>query len=122
MPTVHWLNHTMLRGLLEGLGKLALIAPEAISITKGRVRGRECKPKTKSSIRTIPINGRVQNALDSAKVLQKTVAPVEDYVFTDKKGVRSRSIWTAFGHEHSIKRTYGTGPHISCGIRSSRNA
>jgi integrase len=63
---------------------------EEICITKGRVRGHEGKPKTKSSIRTIPMLPQVKEVLTELKSQlskkSQTVASLTGYVFVDKKG------------------------------------
>jgi integrase len=58
---------------------------ELISVSKGRVRGAEGKPKTKSGERTIPIAVPVKLELERMKE-EQTVISLQAYVFTDKKG------------------------------------
>jgi len=57
---------------------------KTISITKGRVRGKEGPPKTPSSIREVPIVSPVEDALTDLK--QRSVASLDAYVFTTKRG------------------------------------
>jgi len=63
---------------------------ETISINKGRVRGVEGKPKTKSSERLIPMTARVKEALEALQkkavtTLDPLAAIEQDYVFKSKK-------------------------------------
>lgn len=57
---------------------------KTIRIDKGRVRGNEGAPKTRSSKRTIPILQKTEAALLELKA--RTVQPKDNYVFADKKG------------------------------------
>jgi integrase len=61
-----------------------------ISITKGRVRGKEGLPKTKSGERIIPMVAQVETVLTALRASQQEAAVVPiseaDYVFTTKKG------------------------------------
>jgi integrase len=57
---------------------------EYIEITKGRVRGEEGLPKTKSAERKIPMSPRVIEALKKQK--GRDVKSIDDYVFTRKNG------------------------------------
>ncbi|MBI1272234.1 tyrosine-type recombinase/integrase [bacterium] len=57
---------------------------KSISITKGRVRGNEGKPKTRSSVRVIPFPARVEEALKEVKA--SGIASLDDYIFLSKKG------------------------------------
>lgn len=61
---------------------------ETISISKGRVRGVEGLPKTKSSERKIPFTVPVKEALTELAQRHKaqTVVSLDDYVFTTKRG------------------------------------
>lgn len=61
---------------------------ETISISKGRVRGIEGLPKTKSSERKIPFTAPVKKALLelSQKHKAQTVVSLDDYVFTNRRG------------------------------------
>lgn len=59
-------------------------AQETISISKGRVRGKEGLPKTKSGERVIPMTPPVREAL--AELKGRTLVSLNDYVFTNKKG------------------------------------
>lgn len=56
-----------------------------INICKGRVRGKEGRPKTRSSVRTIPMVPRVEAELEALN--NGDLASIEGYVFTDKKGL-----------------------------------
>ncbi|MBP7861377.1 tyrosine-type recombinase/integrase [bacterium] len=58
---------------------------ESISITKGRVRGVEGMPKTRSSEREIPMLPRVKEALEELK--QRPTQSRDGYIFIDKKGM-----------------------------------
>ena len=55
-----------------------------IRITKGRVKGIEGSPKTKSSIRDIPMLPQVKAALEELK--KRPVQDKDGHVFMDKKG------------------------------------
>lgn len=57
---------------------------EYISITKGRVRGKEGLPKTKSGERQIPMMPRVAEALKALK--ERSIDSIHGYVFTTPKG------------------------------------
>lgn len=57
---------------------------ETISISKGRVRGKEGLPKTKSGERVIPMTPPVKEALSEMR--GRTLVSLDDYVFTNKKG------------------------------------
>jgi integrase len=57
---------------------------EYISITKGRVRGQEGLPKTKSAERNIPLLPRVIESLKALKT--KSIDSIGGYVFTTPKG------------------------------------
>ena len=57
---------------------------EYINISKGRVRGQEGLPKTKSAERKIPMSPKVINALKQQKA--QGITSIEDYVFTRPNG------------------------------------
>ena len=57
---------------------------EYIEINKGRVRGEEGLPKTKSAERKVPMSPRVIEALKKQK--GRDVKSIDDYVFTRKNG------------------------------------
>jgi len=55
-----------------------------IRITKGRVRGEEALPKTRSAERKIPMTPKVVQALNQQRGLD--IKSIGDYIFLDKKG------------------------------------
>ncbi|MBI4533432.1 MAG: site-specific integrase [Candidatus Melainabacteria bacterium] len=57
---------------------------KSISITKGRVRGHEGRPKTRSSERTIPLLPPAEQALNELK--GRGVRSLDGYVFTKPNG------------------------------------
>lgn len=61
---------------------------EQISITKGMVRGKEGRPKTRSGERTIPMLEPVKKALIDLKRIRESsnIVPFNDFVFVDRKG------------------------------------
>ncbi len=69
-----------------------------ISINKGRVRGREGLPKTKSGEREIPVSKPVESALNELRSRQ--LASINEYVFTNKKDNQLINTLIEFGHEH----------------------
>lgn len=60
-------------------------ANKQISISKGRVRGHEGLPKTRSGDRLVPLLPPVEAALAELKV-SRVVANVDDYVFINRAG------------------------------------
>ncbi len=59
---------------------------KGISITKGRVRGAEGLPKTKSGERVVPMAPRVEQALNTLKQLPNKVVSANGYIFTTPAG------------------------------------